>query len=80
MDANRQQIRSELEVRRLRRLLKAKEQQLAAQREKCNGPLHEALQGQYKSVVVARQSLATTSAQCLEIGRSVGGEGEEVFR
>lgn len=70
MQANRQQIRVELEVRKLRRMLMVKEQQLAEQRQLCGGELHGKLQSQYKSVVVARQSLATTSAQCLEIGKS----------
>lgn len=71
MAANRHQIRVELEVRRLRRMLKLREQQLAEQRQLCSGQLHERLQSQYKAVAVARQSLATTSSQCLEVGKSV---------
>lgn len=79
MAANRQQIRTELEVRRLRRLLQAKEQQLAEQRALCSGQLHERLQGQYKTVLVARQSLATATVQCQEIGKStVTKEGKEM--
>lgn len=82
MVANRQQIRTELEVRRLKRMLKLKEQQLADQRQLCSGTLHERLQGQYKAVVVARQSLATVTAQCREIGAvevkdKEAGDGEE---
>lgn len=85
MVANRQQIRTELEVRRLKRMLKLKEQQLADQRQLCSGTLHERLQGQYKAVVVARQSLATVTAQCREIGavevKDVAGDGgEQGFR
>lgn len=71
MTKNRQQIRMELEVRRLRKLLRQKEELLEAQRQLCNGTLHERLHCQHKAVIVARQSLTTTSAQCMEIGRSV---------
>lgn len=84
MVANRKQIRTELEVRRLKRMLMQKEQQLAEQRQLCSGRLHERLQGQYKTVVVARQSLAMATVQCQEIGKSVvvtkapaDGEGEK---
>lgn len=76
MKANRQQIRLELEVRRLRTLLKQKEALLDTQRQLCNGTMHERLHSQHKAVIVARQGLTATSAQCMEIGRSVVGAGE----
>lgn len=57
----------------------------------CNGTFHEKLQTQYKQMIVARQSLASVTAQCLEIGRqattatktmdvSVGTEEKDSFR
>lgn len=54
----------------------------------CNGTFHEKLQTQYKQMIVARQSLASVTAQCFEIGRTAtktmdisdGTEEKDSFR
>lgn len=76
MVVNQQHIRMELELRRLRKLLKQKEQSVVEHQQLCEGS-HEKLQGRYQTVIMARQSLATTSAQCLEIGRSLVADEEK---
>lgn len=72
--------------------MRQKELLLEQQRQLCEGSWHVRLQAQYKQMIIARQSLATTTAQCKEIGetltdaasRASVGEGaaieEPIFR
>ena len=77
MAANRQQIQLELELRRLRRMLRQKEHQLGEQRKLCDQTLHERLQGQYKQMIVARQSLAMATSQCVDITEAMANGQED---
>lgn len=82
MDANRGQIRLHLELQRLRRLIKQKEYLLTEQQKLCDGPLHDRLLGQYKQMIIARQSLASTTSQCKDIGETLTEQSgdQDTFR